>query len=177
MDLDCSKVARLFKWRSVCARPGVAQPITDAAPVYPAVLDEVVPSAWHHVERHANNRVEADHSGLKQRLRRMRGLRTNRTAQAIVADTRSCRTFAADATNSAPTPRTDSVSPQRSTSSPPPSERPATLTPTRPLIGKCNSARCRVAADASRGRQTSIGPEWPIASRQEDHYGLPVVAI
>lgn len=59
--------------------------VTDAAPVYPGVLDEVVPSAWHHIERHANNRVEADHSQLKQRLRPMRGLRTNRTAQTIIA--------------------------------------------------------------------------------------------
>jgi IS6 family transposase len=42
-----------------------AEAITDAAPVYPAVLDELVPSAWHHVERHANNRVEAEHSQLK----------------------------------------------------------------------------------------------------------------
>ena len=24
--------------------------VTDAAPVYPAVLDELVPAAWHHVE-------------------------------------------------------------------------------------------------------------------------------
>jgi transposase, IS6 family len=53
--------------------------------VYPAVLDEVVPWAWHHVERHANNRVEADHSQLKHRLKPMRGLRTDRTAQTIVA--------------------------------------------------------------------------------------------
>lgn len=30
-----------------------------------AVLDEPVPSALHHVERHANNRVEADHGQLK----------------------------------------------------------------------------------------------------------------
>ncbi|WP_346533232.1 hypothetical protein [Micromonospora sp. DPT] len=29
--------------------------VTDAAPVYPAVLDDLIPSAWHHVERHANN--------------------------------------------------------------------------------------------------------------------------
>ena len=58
--------------------------ITDAAPVYPAVLDELVPSAWHHIERHANNRIEADHSQLKHRLRPMRGLQTDRTAQTII---------------------------------------------------------------------------------------------
>jgi transposase-like protein len=48
--------------------------VTDAAPVYPAVLEELVPSAWHHVEQYANNPVEADHGQLKRRLGPMRGL-------------------------------------------------------------------------------------------------------
>jgi transposase-like protein len=59
--------------------------VTDAAAVYPGVLDELIPSAWHHVERHANNPIEADHGRLKHRLRSMRGLRTDITAQVIVA--------------------------------------------------------------------------------------------
>jgi transposase-like protein len=59
--------------------------VTDAAAVYPAVFDELIPSVWHHVERYANNLVEADHSLLKHRLRSMRGLCTDRTAQVIVA--------------------------------------------------------------------------------------------
>ncbi len=58
--------------------------VTDKSPVYPRVLDEVVPAAWHHVERYANNRIEADHSRLKQRLRPMRGLRTDRNATVII---------------------------------------------------------------------------------------------
>jgi transposase-like protein len=58
--------------------------VTDAAPVYPAVLDELIPSAWHHVERYANNPVESDHAQLKRRLRPMCGLRTDRTAQVIM---------------------------------------------------------------------------------------------
>jgi hypothetical protein len=29
------------------------------AAVYPRVLDELIPAAWHHVERYANNRIEA----------------------------------------------------------------------------------------------------------------------
>jgi len=37
-----------------------------------------------HVEGHANNPIEADHSQLKHRLRPMRGLRTARTAQVII---------------------------------------------------------------------------------------------
>jgi len=28
--------------------------VTDAAPVYPQVLDELLPAAWHHVEQYAN---------------------------------------------------------------------------------------------------------------------------
>jgi transposase-like protein len=59
--------------------------VTDKAPVYPRVLDELVPAAWHHVERYANNRIEADHGRLKHRLRPMRGLRTERTASVIIA--------------------------------------------------------------------------------------------
>ena len=40
---------------------------------------------WHHVEQYANNPIEADHGRLKHRLRPMRGLRTGKTAQVIVA--------------------------------------------------------------------------------------------
>ncbi|RAO29974.1 hypothetical protein PSN13_05173 [Micromonospora saelicesensis] len=51
---------------------------------YTKVLDDLFPTAWHHVERHANNPIEADHSQLKHRLRPMRGLRSDRTAQTII---------------------------------------------------------------------------------------------
>jgi transposase-like protein len=50
--------------------------ITDRAPTYPRVLDQLWPAAWHHIERYANNRVEADHAQLKRRLRPMRGIKT-----------------------------------------------------------------------------------------------------
>jgi transposase-like protein len=59
--------------------------VTDAAAIYPAVLDELFPSAWHHVEHYVNNPIEADHSQLKHRLRPMRGLRTDKTAKVIIA--------------------------------------------------------------------------------------------
>jgi transposase-like protein len=49
------------------------------------VLDELVPAAWHHVEQYANNPIEADHRQLKHRLSPIRGLRTERTAQVIIA--------------------------------------------------------------------------------------------
>jgi transposase-like protein len=50
--------------------------ITDRAPTYPRVLDALWPAAWHHTERYANNRVEADHAQLKRWLRPMRGIKT-----------------------------------------------------------------------------------------------------
>jgi transposase-like protein len=49
------------------------------------VLDELIRRAWHHVERYANNPIEADYSQLKHRLRPMRGLRTDNAAQVVIA--------------------------------------------------------------------------------------------
>jgi hypothetical protein len=78
--------ARLF-FRRVPVRFKVTptEVVTDAAAVYPAILDELIPSAWHHVEQYANNRIEADHGQLKHRLRPMRGLHTDQTAQVIIS--------------------------------------------------------------------------------------------
>jgi len=49
------------------------------------VLDELIPQAWHHVEPYANNPIEADHSQLKHRLRSMRGLPSDHSAQVTIA--------------------------------------------------------------------------------------------
>jgi hypothetical protein len=43
--------------------------VTDRAAVYPKVLDEVAPAAWHRTEQYANNRIDADHRRRKRRLR------------------------------------------------------------------------------------------------------------
>jgi transposase-like protein len=59
--------------------------VTDQAPTYPVVLDELLPAAWHRTDRYANNRVEADHGRLKARLRPMRGLKRDRSARVIIA--------------------------------------------------------------------------------------------
>jgi DDE domain len=58
---------------------------TDRAPVYPRVLDELMPSALHVAEQYANNPVEADHGLLKARLRPMRGLKRHRSARILAA--------------------------------------------------------------------------------------------
>ncbi|GAA1577449.1 IS6 family transposase [Dactylosporangium maewongense] len=82
---DAAAARRFFRRALATLKVTPSEVVTDAAPVYPAVLDELVPSAWHHVERHANDRIEADHGQLKHRLRPMRGLRADRTAQTIIA--------------------------------------------------------------------------------------------
>jgi transposase, IS6 family len=58
---------------------------TDQAPVYPVVLEELLPAAWHRTDRYANNRVECDHGRLKSRLRPMRGLTQDHSARVIIA--------------------------------------------------------------------------------------------
>jgi transposase-like protein len=82
---DAATARRFFQRALTMLKVTPSEVVTDAAPIYPAVLHDLVPSAWHHIERYANNPIEADHSQLKHRLRPMRGLRTDRTAQVIIA--------------------------------------------------------------------------------------------
>jgi transposase-like protein len=82
---DAAAARRFFTRALRMLKVSPTEVVTDAAPVYPGVLEELVPSAWHHVEQYANNPIEANHGQLKRRLRPMRGLQTNRTAQVVIA--------------------------------------------------------------------------------------------
>jgi IS6 family transposase len=82
---DAAAVRRFFTRALDILKVIPTEVVTDAAPVYPAVLAEVLPAAWHHVEQYANNPIEADHGQLKRRLRPMRGLQNDRTAQVMIA--------------------------------------------------------------------------------------------
>ena len=73
---------------------------TDKAAVYPNVVNELAPGAWHGTEVYANNRMEADHGQLKRRLRPMRGLKATTKPGSSSLGTRSSRTPAAATTNS-----------------------------------------------------------------------------
>jgi transposase-like protein len=59
--------------------------VTDQAAAYRAVLDELLPAAWHRTERYANNHVKADHGRLKARLRPIRGFKRDRSARVVIA--------------------------------------------------------------------------------------------
>jgi transposase-like protein len=58
---------------------------TDRYCIYPRVLDELLPAAFHDTDVHANNPLETDHGRLKARHCPMRGLKRDRTARVIVA--------------------------------------------------------------------------------------------
>ena len=77
--------ARRFFTRALRTGTIPAGVTTDRAPVYPRVLDELIPSALHTVEQYANNLVEADHGRLKARLRPVRGLKRHRSARILAA--------------------------------------------------------------------------------------------
>jgi len=81
---DLAAARRLFT-RAVAAGTVPAEVTTDRAPIYPRVLDELIPSALHTVEQYANNPIEADHGRLKARLRPMRGLKRHRSARILAA--------------------------------------------------------------------------------------------
>jgi transposase-like protein len=76
-----TKAAQRFFERAI----GTTEVITDQAPVYPAVLEELLPAAWHRTDRYANHRAECDHGRLKARLGPMRGLKQDRSARVIIA--------------------------------------------------------------------------------------------
>jgi transposase-like protein len=80
-----AKAARRFFERAVGAtKLTPVEVVTDQASAYPAVLEELLPAAWHRTDQYANNRVEADHGRLKARLRPMRGLKHDRSARVII---------------------------------------------------------------------------------------------
>ena len=61
--------ARRFFARALRALKAIpSEVITDAAPVYPGVLAELVPSAWHHVERYATDETSRAWSSFGLRI-------------------------------------------------------------------------------------------------------------
>jgi transposase-like protein len=82
---DATAARRFFERAIDSTKVRPAEVATDRAPVYPAVLEELLPAAGHRTDRYANNRVGADHGRLKSRLRPMRGLKQDRSAKIVIA--------------------------------------------------------------------------------------------
>jgi transposase-like protein len=81
---DAGAAHRFFECALGATKLTPVEVVTDQAPVYPSVLEELLPAAWHRTDRYANNRVECDHGRLKARLRPMRGLKQDRSAKVII---------------------------------------------------------------------------------------------
>jgi transposase-like protein len=82
---DAKAARRFFDQPISATKVTPVEVTTDQAPVYPAVLEELLPAAWHRTDQYANNRIECDHGRLKARLRPMRGLKQDRSISVIVA--------------------------------------------------------------------------------------------
>jgi transposase-like protein len=82
---DAKAARRFFDQAIDATRVTPVEVTTDQAPVYPAVLEDLLSAAWHRTDRYANNRVECDHGRLKARLRPMRSLKQDRSARVIIA--------------------------------------------------------------------------------------------
>jgi transposase, IS6 family len=60
--------ARAFLTRALPHGAAPRKVATNRAPVYPRVLDEIMPTARHVTEQYAHNAMEADHGRIKARL-------------------------------------------------------------------------------------------------------------
>ena len=77
--------ARRFFTAALTAHGRPAEVVTDLAQALETVIEALMPRALHNTDQYANNRVECDHGRLKARLRPMRGLKTDHTAQVVIA--------------------------------------------------------------------------------------------
>jgi hypothetical protein len=64
------RAARRFFERAIgTTRITPVEVVTDQAAAYPAVLEALLPAAWHRTDRYANNHIAWSHGRLKARLR------------------------------------------------------------------------------------------------------------
>jgi transposase-like protein len=82
---DAKAARRFFDQAINATKVTPTEVTTDQAAVYPAVLEEPLPAAWHRTDQYANNRIECDQGRLKARLRPTRGLKQDRSTRVIVA--------------------------------------------------------------------------------------------
>jgi transposase-like protein len=82
---DAAAAHRFFERALGTTKIMPSEDVTDLAPTYRVVLEELLPTAWHRTDRYGNNQIEADHGRLKARLRPMRGLRQEHSARVVIA--------------------------------------------------------------------------------------------
>jgi len=81
---DATAARRFFERAIGSTSVHPVEVVTDRAPAYLGVLEELLPVVWHRTDQYANNRVEADYGRLKARFRPMRGLKQDRSARVLL---------------------------------------------------------------------------------------------
>ena len=160
--------ARRFFARALRAGTVPAEVTTDRAPVYPRVLDELVPSALHTVEQYANNPIEADHGRLKARLRpETLPLGADRSPPV----TPSCRICAAVTMTSLPKSPATTGSARHSTTSRSPSEPTAASGSCSNTVQRRHNATVRTEPvlicrpQPTRTQSPAVPPQTPIRAK------------
>jgi IS6 family transposase len=162
-----ASAARAFFTRALRCGQAPVEVVTDRAPVYPRVVDEVAPAARHVTEQYQNNAIETDHGRLKARGR-CAGLNGWHRHGRLSPGTPSCRTCAAATTQSLATCPCRSGSAPRSRSSPCSSDSrncQSSPRPARPAFTQCNTA-ARPPPAATPSSTTSRRPRHLPHSRK-----------
>jgi transposase-like protein len=95
---------RQFFVTALRAHTEPSEVVTDRAWTLRAVVEEVLPTAFHNTEQYANNRIETDHGRLKSDWGRCADSRPIAAPARSWPVTRSCRTCGEATTNSASRP-------------------------------------------------------------------------
>jgi transposase-like protein len=82
---DVKAARRFFEQAIGTTKVEPVEVVTDRAAIYPIVLEDLLPAAWHRTDQYANNGIECDHGRLKARRRPMRGLKQDRSARVVIA--------------------------------------------------------------------------------------------
>jgi len=82
---DSSAAHRFFEQAIDDTKVSPSEVVTDRAPTYPMVLEELLPAAWHRTDRYANHCIETDCGRLMTRRRPMRGRKQDRGARIVIA--------------------------------------------------------------------------------------------
>jgi transposase-like protein len=112
------QAARRFFAAALGSHGEPAEVVTDRAWTLLAVVDELMPGAFHNTEQYANNRIESDHGRLKSRSVRCAASHSTTPHACSCAATLSCRTCGEATTNSGSKPTHAVASRPRSPNSP-----------------------------------------------------------
>src|SRR5215218_10257583 len=78
---DATAARRFFDQAISATKVRPVEVTTDQASVSPAVLEELLPAAWHRTDQHANNGIECDHGEAESDAR----AKQDRSISVIVA--------------------------------------------------------------------------------------------